>query len=113
MSLDKPNNFILENRADPYVYANSKEPDILALQKTTLDTISKIGVENPFLSYNSQYASKNPDSYKKMSAVMTKYVLGEGAWEDVQKEIDTWTEGPGVQITKELQDQYNAEHSAK
>lgn len=108
--LDKPNNFILENRADPYVYANSKEPEILTLQKTVLDTISTIGVENPFLSYNSQYASKNPDSYKKMSAVMTKYVLGEGTWEDVQKEIDTWTTGAGVQITKELLDQYRAEH---
>ncbi|MFD1909491.1 hypothetical protein ACFSQ7_44360 [Paenibacillus rhizoplanae] len=48
-----------------------------------------------------------------MSAVMTKYVLGEGAWEDVQKEIDTWTKGSGEQITKELLDQYHTEHSTK
>lgn len=108
--LDKPSQFVLENRVDPYVYASSKEPEILAQQKATLDIISKIGVENPFLSYNSQFASKNPDSYKKMSAVMTKYVLGEGTWEDVQKEIDTWTNGAGGQIAKELLDQYNAAH---
>lgn len=107
---DMPSLFVLENRVDPYVYANSKVPEILEVQKASLDTISKIGVENPFLSYNSATASKNPDSYKKMSAVMTKFVLGEGTWEDVQKEIDAWTNGTGAQITKDLLDQYNAEH---
>lgn len=107
---DMPSLFVLENRVDPYVYANSKVPEILEVQRASLDTISKIGVENPFLSYNSATASKNPDSYKKMSAVMTKFVLGEGTWEDVQKEIDAWTKGTGAQITKDLMDQYNAEH---
>ncbi|CQR56726.1 family 1 extracellular solute-binding protein [Paenibacillus riograndensis SBR5] len=108
--LDKPSQFVLENRVDPYVYAGSKDPEILKAQKATLDVISKAGIENPFLSYNSATASKNPDSYKKMSAVMTKYVLGEGTWDDVQKEIDAWTNGTGAQITKDLLDQYNAEH---
>ncbi|UQZ35702.1 hypothetical protein C2I18_20550 [Paenibacillus sp. PK3_47] len=108
--LDKPSQFVLENRVDPYIYANSKVPEILEVQKASLDIISKIGVENPFLSYNSETASKNPDSYKKMSAVMTKFVLGEGTWDDVQKEIDAWTNGTGVQIAQELLDQYNAEH---
>ncbi|MEK4059204.1 MULTISPECIES: extracellular solute-binding protein [Paenibacillus] len=108
--LDKPNSFILENRIDPYVYATSKEADILAIQKASLDTISKFGIENPFLAYNSETASKNPDSYKKMNAVMTKYVLGEGTWDDVQKEIDAWTKGTGAQITKDLMDQYKADN---
>ncbi|MNF89713.1 hypothetical protein D3C84_722490 [compost metagenome] len=82
----------------------------MKVQKASLDIISKAGIENPFLSYNSQVASKNPDSYKKMSAAMTKYVLGESKWEDVQKEIDAWTNGLGGQITKELLDQYNEDH---
>lgn len=107
--LDKPSQFILENRTDPYVYASSKVQEILEQQKTVLDTISQYGIVNPFLNYNSQTASKNPDSYKKMSAVMTKYVLGEESWEDVQKEIDAWTSGTGAQITKDLMDQYSAE----
>ncbi|MEK8127266.1 extracellular solute-binding protein [Paenibacillus filicis] len=108
--LDKPSQFVLENRVDPYVYATSKNPEILKVQKASLDTISKFGIPNPFLSYNSQAASKNPDSYKKMSAVMTKYVLGEAKWEDVQKEIDAWSNGVGAQITKELLEQYNEDH---
>lgn len=108
--LEKPSQFVLQNRVDPYVYATSKDPAILKVQKASLDAIAKVGVENPFLSYNSAAASKNPDSYKKMSAVMTKYVLGEGAWTDVQKEIDAWTNGIGAQITKELLDQYNEDH---
>ncbi|MGG1519529.1 extracellular solute-binding protein [Paenibacillus oryzisoli] len=108
--LDKPSQFVLENKADPYTYATAKDPAILKVQKASLDVISKAGIENPFLSYNSQVASKNPDSYKKMSAVMTKFVLGESKWDDVQKEIDAWTTGLGAQITKELQDQYNEDH---
>ncbi|NUU76780.1 extracellular solute-binding protein [Paenibacillus xylanilyticus] len=107
--VDKPSQFVLENRVDPYVYATSKEPDILAVQKASLDTISQHGIENPFLIYNSQTASKNPDSYKKMSAIMTKYVIGEVEWEPVQNEIDVWTNGIGAQITKELMDQYQAD----
>ncbi|WP_284641527.1 extracellular solute-binding protein [Paenibacillus silviterrae] len=105
--LDKPSQFVLQNRVDPYVYASSKDPAILQKQKASLDTISKFGIENPFLSYSSQTSSKNPDTYKKMSAAMTKYVLGEAKWDDVQKEIDTWSNGLGAQITKELLDQYN------
>ncbi|RTE11657.1 extracellular solute-binding protein [Paenibacillus whitsoniae] len=108
--LEKPSTFVLQNKFDPYVYATSKDQAILKVQKALLDVISKAGVENPFLSYNSQVASKNPDSYKKMSAIMTKYVLGESKWDDVQKEIDAWTSGLGAQITKELQDQYNEDH---
>lgn len=108
--LDKPSQFVLENKADPYTYATAKDQAILKVQKASLDIISKAGIENPFLSYNSQVASKNPDSYKKMSAAMTKYVLGESKWEDVQKEIDAWTNGLGGQITKELLDQYNEDH---
>lgn len=110
--LDKPSQFILENRVDPYVYANSKVPEILAVQKASLDAISKAGVENPFLAYTSETAGKNPDSYKKMSTVMTKYVLGEGSWDDVQKEIDAWNGGVGAQITKDLFDQYKADHQS-
>lgn len=45
-----------------------------------------------------------------MNAVMTKYVLGEGTWDDVQKEIDAWTKGTGAQITKDLMDQYKADN---
>lgn len=108
--LDKPSQFVLQNKADPYVYASSKDPSILKVQKASLDTISKFGVLNPFLSYNSQTSAKNPDSYKKMNAVMTKFVLGEAKWEDVQKEIDAWTNGLGAQITKDLMDQYNEDH---
>lgn len=108
--LDKPNQFVLQNRVDPYVYASSKDQEILQVQKASLDTISQFGIQNPFLSYNSETSSKNPDSYKKMSAVMTKYVLGEAKWEDVQKEIDAWASGLGAQITKDLLDQYNEDH---
>lgn len=108
--LDKPSQFVLQNKVDPYVYATSKNEEILKKQKATLDVISKAGVANPFLSYNSPTAAKNPDSYKKLSAAMTKYVLGETQWADAQKEIDAWVSGVGVQITKELLDQYNEDH---
>ncbi|MNL46624.1 hypothetical protein D3C87_1693560 [compost metagenome] len=108
--LDKPSQFVLQNKVDPYVYATSKNQDILKVQKASLDVIAKAGIVNPFLSYNSQTAAKNPDSYKKMSAAMTKYVLGEAQWAEVQKEIDAWNNGLGVQITKELVDQYNEDH---
>ena len=108
--LDKPSAFVLQNKVDPYVYATSKNEEILKKQKATLDVISKAGVVNPFLSYSSPTAAKNPDSYKKMGAAMTKYVLGETQWTEVQKTIDDWTNGLGVQITKELLDQYNEDH---
>ncbi|MDF2926447.1 MAG: hypothetical protein K0R57_5361 [Paenibacillaceae bacterium] len=108
--LDKPSQFVLQNKVDPYIYATSKIPAILQVQKASLDAISKIGISNPFLSYNSQAAAKNPDSYKKMNAVMTKYVIGETQWSEVQKEIDAWTNGLGAQITKDLLDQYNEDH---
>ncbi|MBN2980301.1 MULTISPECIES: extracellular solute-binding protein [Cohnella] len=107
--LDKPSQFILENRVDPYVYANSKVPEILEMQKKSLDTISQFGIANPFLPYNSPTAAKNPDSFKKMSAVMTQYVLGEAEWPAVQAEIDAWAGGVGAQIKQELLDQYNAD----
>ncbi|GGG01597.1 putative ABC transporter peptide-binding protein YtcQ [Paenibacillus albidus] len=108
--LDKPSAFVLENRVDPYVYATSKDQEILKKQKESLDTISKFGIENPFLPFSSETASKNPDSYKKMNAVMTKYVLGEGTWDNVQAEIDAWSNGTGATITQELLEQYQAEH---
>ncbi|SDC76885.1 putative aldouronate transport system substrate-binding protein [Paenibacillus sp. UNCCL117] len=108
--LEKPSAFVLQNRVDPYIYANSKNPKILEAQKASLDVIAKYGVPNPFLSYSSQTATKNPDTYKKLSAVMTQYVLGEATWEAVQKEIDAWTAGTGAVITKELLEQYKADH---
>ncbi|MNP68848.1 hypothetical protein D3C76_1648610 [compost metagenome] len=95
---------------NPYVYANSQEQDILKVQMESLDRISKVGIENPFLSYTSETASKNPNLLQKMSAVMTKYVLGAGSWDNVQQEIDAYTNGTGLQIAKEMMDQYNADH---
>ncbi|WP_379151102.1 extracellular solute-binding protein [Paenibacillus sp. sgz5001063] len=108
--LEKPSLFVLENRTNPYVYANSKEQDILKVQMESLDRISKVGIENPFLSYSSETASKNPNLLQKMSAAMTKYVLGEGSWDNVQQEIDAYSNGTGSQIAKEMMDQYNADH---
>ncbi|WP_058302491.1 extracellular solute-binding protein [Gorillibacterium timonense] len=108
--LDKPSAFILENRSDPYVYASSKDPAILVVQKASLDVISQHGVSNPFIAYNSATASKNPDSYKKMTVAMTKYILGELDWNAVQKEIDAWTQGTGAKITQDLFEQYQADH---
>ncbi|THF73624.1 extracellular solute-binding protein [Cohnella fermenti] len=108
--LDKPSAFVLENRSDPYVYASSKVPAILEVQKKSLDVISEFGIVNPFLTYNSETAAKNPDSFSKMSAVMTQYVLGEADWAAVQKEIDAWANGVGIKIKQELLDQYNVDH---
>jgi putative aldouronate transport system substrate-binding protein len=107
--LEKPSAFVLQNRVDPYIYANSKVPEILEVQKASLDVIAGYGIPNPFLSYSSATAAKNPDTYKKMSAAMTQYVLGETTWEAVQKEIDAWTAGDGAVIAKELLEEYNAD----
>ena len=107
--LEKPSAFVLENRVDPYIYANSKVPEIREAQRASLDVIANYGIANPFLSYSSQTATKKPDTYKKMSAVMTQYVLGEATWEAVQKEIDAWTAGDGAVIAQELLEQYNAD----
>ncbi len=108
--LEKPNQFILQNMVDPYIYANAKTAPVIEKQKASLDVISKAGIASPFQSYTSQTAAKNPDTYKKLGAAMTKYVLGESQWTDVQKEIDAWTTGLGAQITKDLLDQYNEDH---
>lgn len=108
--LDKPDTFLLENRSDPYIYANSKVEEIREVQKKSLDVISKFGIENPFLSYSSATLAGNADSYKKINTALTRYVLGEVDWDAVQKEIEGWSSGVGAQIKGEMMEQYNADH---
>ncbi|NQX59796.1 extracellular solute-binding protein [Paenibacillus qinlingensis] len=108
---DRIDLFVMENRYDPYYYAKTIiDPDVLKASRATLEAISKIGIANPFLPYVSTTAGKNPDHSKPLAAAATKYVLGEGDYSLVQKEIDAWAAGTGGAILKEYMEQYTKDH---
>ncbi|QGQ98434.1 extracellular solute-binding protein [Paenibacillus psychroresistens] len=108
---DRIDVFVMENRYDPYYYTKSTtNPDVVKTSKSILDAISKIGIANPFLPYISETAGKNPDILKPLTAAATKYVMGEGEYDSVQKEIDVWAAGTGETILKEYLDQYSKDH---
>ncbi|WNR46070.1 extracellular solute-binding protein [Paenibacillus roseipurpureus] len=108
---ERPDQFVLVNRYDPYIYAGSTNPDLRKKQMEALDAITKVGVENPLQGYNSQTGSKNPDIGKKLESALVKYVVGEGNWDEVQKEVDAVSKNPLTeQVKKELMDQYQEDH---
>ncbi|UKS28763.1 extracellular solute-binding protein [Paenibacillus sp. HWE-109] len=107
---ERPDQWVLENRYDPYIYANSTRPEVLAAQKSALDAISTIGIENPFIFYASSTLAKTPDHLKNVNEAMLKYVMGESTYEGVQNQIDAWSKGVGSSILKEYMDQYTAAH---
>jgi len=104
---EKPQLLVLQNAYDKYIYADSQVADIKKAQKAVLDAFDPVGVPNPFISFVSETASKNPDHQKKLTAAAVNYVMGSGTWESVQAEVDAWAQGPGAQIMKEYMDQYN------
>ncbi|MNH97250.1 Lipoprotein LipO precursor [compost metagenome] len=103
---ERPALLVLQNEYTKYSYVDSQIPEIRKAQQAVIDAFDNVGVENPFIAFLSETAGKNPDHAKKITDATVKYVLGQGKWEAVQSEIDTWSNGVGAQILKEYMDQY-------
>lgn len=104
-----PSAFVLQNRYDPYNYAQATDPEVNKYQKEQLDLLEEAnGIANPFSGLNSPTAAQNPDHLKGVNAAALKYVMGETEWDEVQKEIDAWSTGIGANILAEFMEQYES-----
>jgi len=104
-----PSAFVLQNRYDPYNYAQSTDPEISKYQKEQLDILATVnGIANPFSGLNSPTMAQNPDHLKGVHSMSLKYVMGEAEWDEVQKEIDAWANGIGGTILSEFMEQYES-----